>query len=155
MCSMQLFFNQSLILSPVLIVACLGVFLFGQCEECCCPGSDSPALCCASPAERVTSSAGPVAKAQRSEIAAQQLLIAQECLPWLQWLGPASSVICNGWADGSQPCSASTGAWGTASCSVARWKSRAQGGLQPEMENSLGLCVLDGWFRRARDQNLL
>lgn len=26
--------------------------------------------------------------------------------------------------------------------------------LQPEMENLLGLCVLDGWFRRAKDLDL-
>lgn len=148
--SVQLFYNKSLTLS--LILVCLRVLLFGQCE-CCCPGSDRPALC----TERVTSSARTVAKPQRCEIAAQQLFIYQECLRGCSDRGPARSVICNGWLTGPQRCCAALPARGpgaAASYSVARWKSRAEGVLQSEMENSLGLCVLDRWFRRAKDQNL-
>lgn len=75
------------------------------------------------------------AQPQRSEVAAQHL-----CWPSSGAMArPAAPFVM---ADGSQQCccSASTGAWGTASCSVARWKNRAEGVLQSEMETHLD-CV--------------
>lgn len=144
MYSMQLFF-KSLILSPVQLVVCLRVFLCGQCE-CCCPGSGRPVLCCPS----LLSGSHPVLSLFPK--------LCSCCTAALHWPGEAAMAaarpglvfVMAGWRlTVILCCSASTGAWGP-----ARWESRAEGVLQSEMEKSLGLCLLNGWVWRAKDQNL-
>lgn len=147
MYSVQLFYNKSLILSLILIVVCLRVFIFAQCE-CCCPGSGRPVLCCTSPTAWVTSSARPVAKPQRSEITAQQLLIYQECLPWLQRRGPARSVLCNGCLTGLQRCRAALPARGPGLQPAALWpdgRAEQRDCCNPRWKTHLD-CVCFGWL---------